>query len=206
MGVGMLRDDLQSLPGVELAEIDGDVAAPAGVRIRLSPGVDPGEIDGEIRRVLALHGLHQETQAGHAPSFDRKAPEPPLPTAEAGDPETHLEAEDEAVVEVLESVSITDGRDGIVVTAAIRGASVTARAAGSSTTAIDHAVVWAVADLAGADSMPVVCSLDERELAGTEVVTVVLEESGQRVVGSAVVEGTRAYAVGRAVWIALSSR
>ena len=41
VGVGTLRDDLLSVPGVEQAEIDGDSVAPAGVRVRLSPGVDP---------------------------------------------------------------------------------------------------------------------------------------------------------------------
>ena len=63
MGVGTLRDDLLSLPGVEQAEIDGDSVTPAGVRVRLSPGVDPAAIGDEIRRVLALHGLRQEIDA-----------------------------------------------------------------------------------------------------------------------------------------------
>jgi len=37
-------------------------------------------------------------------------------------------------------------------------------------------------------------------------VTVMVAESGDQLVGSAVVEGGRAYAVGRAAWAALSSR
>jgi hypothetical protein len=37
-------------------------------------------------------------------------------------------------------------------------------------------------------------------------VTVVIDEDGDRLVGSSIVEGGRAYAVGRAAWAALSSR
>jgi hypothetical protein len=79
------------------------------------------------------------------------------------------------------------------------------RAAGSSEAAIDQAVVLAVAELAGAASVPLICSIDDRDLAGTPVVTVVVEEDGRRLVGSAVMDGGRAYALGRAVWAALSA-
>jgi hypothetical protein len=92
------------------------------------------------------------------------------------------------------------------VTAGSASDEVSAVAAGSSVAAVDRAVVSAVAELAGAVSIPLICSLDERDLAETPVVTVVLEEDGRRLVGSAVVEGGRAYAVGRAVWTALSAR
>ena len=40
MAVGMLRDDLLSVPGVESAQLDGDAIAPTGVRVHLAPGVD----------------------------------------------------------------------------------------------------------------------------------------------------------------------
>ena len=45
-----------------------------------------------------------------------------------------------------------------------------------------------------------------RDTGGTSVVTVVIDEAGDRLVGSSIVEGGRAYAVGRAVWAALFSR
>ena len=213
MGVGTLRDDLLSLPGVEQAEIDGDPVTPAGVRVRLSPGVDPAAIGDEIRRVLALHGLRREIDAAPGPvrsevvstseaeivepldsddvprDREREVPEMPAPTDEG-----------------LELVSVAEGRDGITVTAVSPSDEVTAFTASSSEPAIDQAVVSAVAELAGAASLPLICSLDERDLAGTPVLTIVLEESGRRLVGSAVVEGGRAYAVGRAVWAALSAR
>ena len=213
MGVGTLRDDLLSLPGVEQAEIDGDSATPAGVRVRLSPGVDPAAIGEEIRRVLSMHGQRQENdvvsaaeqsaastprESGVAEPLDdgggvqRREPEGAQPAAPIG--------------EGLEWVSVTEGREGITVTAGAQSAKASGRTAGPSGPAIDQAVVSVVAELVGAASIPLVRSLDERELAGTPVVTIVLEESGRQLVGSAVVAGGRAYAVGRAVWTALSAR
>jgi hypothetical protein len=218
VGVGTLRDDLLSLPGVEQAEIDGDPITPAGVRVRLSPGVDPAAIGDEIRRVLTMHGLRQEPDSvsAHvtpdvetanvelsrdAEDEERSRPEQELPYGEAVVPEPLASEEDG-----LDWVSVTEGRDGIVVTAASLTHEAAAFAAGPSEAAIDQAVVSAVAELAGTVSLPLIRSLDQRELAGTPVVTVVLEESGLRLVGSALVEGGRAYAVGRAVWMALSGR
>ena len=213
MGVGTLRDDLLSLPGVEQAEIDGDSVAPAGVRVRLSPSVDPAVVGDEIRRVLALHGLRQGIDVAPDPvrsevvsASEPETAEPLDPDDEPRDREREVPETPALTDEGLEFVSVTEGRDGIMVTAVSPSDEVTAFTAGSSESAIDQAVVSAVAELAGAASLPLICSLDERDLAGTPVVTIVLEESGRRLVGSAVVEGGRAYAVGRAVWTALSAR
>ena len=60
--------------------------------------------------------------------------------------------------------------------------------------------------MAGATSIPLVRSVDVRDLGDTSVVTVVIDEDGDRLVGSSIVEGGRAYAVGRAAWAALLSR
>lgn len=213
MGVGMLRNELLSLPGVEQAEFDGDSAAPAGVRIRLSPGVDPAVIGEEIRRVLSVHGLRQEIDdAVRAPvagrsSLDERETEQSLePEVEIRDGKPYTSDLAIGLGAGLESVSVAEGHGGVAVTAVGRSVETTVRASGVSGPAVDQAVVSAVADLAGAAAPPLICSLDERELAGTPVVTIVIEANGQRLVGSAVVEGGRAYAVGRAVWAALSSR
>ena len=60
MAVGMLRDDLLSLPGVESALLDGDAMAPTGVHVHLAPDVDAAAVGDEIKRVLSLHGLRSE--------------------------------------------------------------------------------------------------------------------------------------------------
>ena len=156
VGVGMLRDDLLGLPGVEQAEIDGDSATPAGVRIRLSPGVDPAVIGDEVRRVLSLHGLRQEIDSAALP------PNPEGSSLSGRETEKSFEAGVEVggsqpgasdlvigIAGGLESVSVIEGHGGIAVTAVGPSAEATARAAGVSGPAIDQAVVSAVADLAG---------------------------------------------------------
>jgi hypothetical protein len=213
VGVGTLRDDLLSLPGVEQAEVDGDPITPAGVRVRLSPGVDPAAIGDEIRRVLSLHGLRRENDAvpsaeasDMVASDESEMAEPFNRDDELREREPNVAETPASIDDGLDWVSVTEGRDGITVTAGSRSAEVAARTAGFSEPAIDQAVVSVVAELAGAASVPLIRSLDERELAGTPVVTIVIEESGRQLVGSAVVEGGRSYAVGRAVWTALSAR
>jgi hypothetical protein len=210
VGVDILRDDLLSLPGIEQAEIDGDSTAPAGVRVRLAPGVDPVTIGDEIRRVLAMHGLHQETAGSPEPPEADTIPSSETEKVETVAPEDRVREPEVSVAGVeadktFDSVGVAEGRDGIIVTAVSSIDDVEVRAAGSSEAAIDQAVVLAVAELAGAASVPLICSIDDRDLAGTPVVTVVVEEDGRRLVGSAVMDGGRAYALGRAVWAALSA-
>jgi len=205
VAIGMLRGDLLSLPGVEHAELDGDPVAPAGIRVRLSQGADASAVAGEVRRVLAHHGLRPEA------SVTSEAPPPPVdgdePSIES--PFTQ-EADGPSVVVIarggLVSVGITEGSDGVVVTAIGHAGDVSVAAAGLSIPAIEQAIVLAVAELAGTATRPLVCSVDGRDLDGTSVVTVMIEESGERLVGSAIVRSGRAYAVGRAAWAALSSR
>lgn len=194
MAVGMLRDDLLSLPGVESAQLDGDSMAPTGVRVHLAPGVDAAVVGDEVQRVLSLHGLRSEVGEGAT----ARAPAPvPDEVAVVVQP---------SVGSALTSVRVTEGRDGVFVEALADGVTVSVRAAGSAGPAFDQAVVSAVAELAGATTSPLVRSVDLRDVGGTSVVTVVIDEAGDALVGSSIVNGGRAYAVGRAVWAAMSSR
>ncbi|MEN8112948.1 MAG: hypothetical protein ABFS21_01060 [Actinomycetota bacterium] len=208
MAVGLLRDDLLSLPGVEGADLDGDSTAPSGVRVRLAPGVDAAVVGDEVQRVLALHGLRSEVEVGPpappaaAPVSGDRADDRPTPAAleplsDAGARPEH---------DVLDAVSITEGRDGVVVEAHAGETHAHLTAAGPIGPALDQAIVSAVAELLGTRTDPLVHSVDSRDLDGVTVLTVVIEEAGERLVGSAAVEGGRAYALGRAVWAALSSR
>ena len=190
MAVGMLRDDLLSVPGVVSAQLDGDAMAPAGVRVHLSPGVDAASVGDEVQRVLSLHGLRSEVGV---------TPEVPAP----GDV---MAVDLPTTGPSLTSVRVTEGRDGVLVEALAGGVTVPVRAAGAAGPAFDQAVVSAVAELAGAATAPLIRSVDLRDIGGTSVVTVVIDEAGDQLVGSAIVEGGRAYAVGRAVWAALASR
>lgn len=219
MAVGLLRDDLLSLPGVESADLDGDSSAPSGVRVRLAPGVDPVVVGEEVQRVLALHGLRSELEVAPPttpPAPPTTPPAPPIAGVEIDDvPDAGIlppVAGDASVIpahalgEALDSLGVTEGIDGVVVEARAGETISRIRAAGSAGAAIDQAVVSAVAELLGTQSVPIIHSVEARDLEGVSVVTVVIEEAGERLVGSAVVDGGRPYGLGRAVWVALSSR
>ncbi len=62
MVASSLQDDLLGIPGVEGAEVDGSLDAPAGLRIRIAEGADQEAVGGAIRRVLSSHGLGTDTQ------------------------------------------------------------------------------------------------------------------------------------------------
>ncbi len=190
----MLRDDLLSLPGVESADLDGDELAPNGVRVRLAPGTDVGAVGEEVRRVLALHGLRSEVGVESMVGEDTAATVSTPAAAIDGPPLA------------LQSIRVEESRDGVVVEATAGDRTSEVRAAGRSDPALDQAVVGAVAAVAGARSVPLIRSVDVRDLGEARVVTVMIDEGGDRLVGSAVFDGGRAYAVGRAVWAALSSR
>ncbi|MEA3510859.1 MAG: hypothetical protein U9R51_05435 [Actinomycetota bacterium] len=190
MAVGTLRDDLLSVPGVAGAHLDGNAMAPNGVRVQLAPGVDAAVVGDEVQRVLSLHGLRSELSE-RVPDYDSIE----VPVAQAASPDVSLS-----------SVGVAEGRDGVVVEALADDVAVSVRAAGTSGPALDQAVVSAVAQLAGATSTPLIRSVDVHDIGGASVVTVVIDEDGERLVGSAIMEGGRAYALGRAVWAALFVR
>lgn len=189
MATGILKDDLLSIPGVESADLDGDVVAPDGVRVHLSPGVDASVVGDQVQRVLSLHGLRSGVGDTVAPESPREEAAPGRKGADA----------------MLNSVRVTEGRDGIVVEAVADGSKVAIRSAGAVGPAFDQAVVLAVAELAGASSIPLIRSVEIRDIGETSVATVVIDEGGKRLVGSSIVDGGRAYAVGRAVWAAIFS-
>jgi hypothetical protein len=188
--VGMLREDLLSVPGVERADLDGDAMSPAGVRVHLAEGVDAAVVGEEVQRVLSLHGLRSEVGQG---SLVRSPADSQAVRSAPAEP-------------TLTAVRVTEGRDGVTVEAVSGDLTVSVGAAGAAGPALDQAVVSAVVELAGATSIPLVRSVDVRDVGDTSVVTVVIDEDGDRLVGSSIVEGGRAYAVGRAAWAALSSR
>ncbi|RPI24458.1 MAG: hypothetical protein EHM57_02715 [Actinobacteria bacterium] len=100
MTVGSLRSELLGIPGIESAEIEGDVGAPSGVKVRLAPGADAVAVSEQVQRILAAHGLSSELspeeEAALAPLPERllvAAPEPAY-SDEAEDEEEEEEGEE----------------------------------------------------------------------------------------------------------------
>jgi hypothetical protein len=74
-----LRDQLLAIPGIDDAELEGDVAAPAGVRVRLTAGADPQSVGREVQRILAEHGMRSQVSDATAAAPAPPPPPPPPP-------------------------------------------------------------------------------------------------------------------------------
>jgi hypothetical protein len=199
VAANMLRDELLSVPGVESAVVEGDALTPQGVRVRLSAGVDATVVGEEVQRVLAAHGLRSEMAPPQPPSTE------PVSAASTSSPASGLltATRRPRVGETLAKVSVVEGRDGIIVRAETSRGRSADRAALASGDRLDDAVVAAVADLAGVLPMPVILSIDERDVEDTPVVTIVLEAGRDRYAGCSVIQGGRPFALGLATWMAL---
>jgi len=219
--VSSLRRDLLEIPGIQTAELEGDAAAPSGVRVQLSAGVDAQLVGEEVRRVLAAHGLRSEVgepAASPVVAISDRVPSVPMvqpdPLSAAADepavaPPVLVEtvpATEPHAPGILDAIAVEEGRDGVSVVARADDGRTRRRRARTGADGLDEAVVTAVAMLVDPEGpVPRIVSVGEREIEGTIVLTLVLEADGSVVVGSAVVSGGRPYAVGRAAWAALLS-
>jgi len=194
--VDLLRDELLSVPGVDSAVIEGEGLTPEGVRVRLAAGVDAAAVGEEVRRVLAAHGLRSEVSRTSAPITVE------APSMRSTNP---LRPERRAR-ETLATVSVVEGRDGITIRAETSSGRTADRAAWVSGERLDGAVVGAVSELAGVTPAPNILLIDDREVEGTPVVTIVVQDGRDRYAGSSVIEGGRPFALGQATWMALVIR
>lgn len=194
MTADLLRDELLRVPGVESADIEGDALTPQGVRVRLSAGVDAAAVGEEVQRVLAAHGLRSEMAPPDKPvsvqTLPELTPRSSLPRRQAD--------------ETLSKVAIVESNEGITVRAETDAGRVADRpAAGGGR--LDEAVVGAVSELAGVAPTPIILAIDDHDVEGIDVVSILVEAGRDRLAGSSVVEGGRPYALGRATWMALRS-
>lgn len=202
MAAESLRDELLALPGVAEVELDGEGGAPAGVRIRLAVGADPDRVGLEVQRVLAAHGMRSRVDDGEL------APAAPLPlVVPAPPPEEGAAHADPGRVGspgALGSVRVEESATAIEVTViAVDGRQATRRGPVSEE-GLAEAVIEAVGVLlVGAPAR--VIAVDWATAEGSRVVTVVLEApGGAKGAGAGLVRASRAYAVARAAWSALS--
>ncbi len=203
MGAQSLRDELLALPGVGEVELDGEGEAPAGVRIRLAADADADRVGLEVQRVLAAHGMRSRVDDSAV------APPPPLPLVVPAPP-----PEEEAVPAAsapggdsagLQSVRVEESASSVAVTVAATDGRQVTRDAGWSEEAMATAAIDAVGLLLQG-APPRVVVIDWIEANGSRVVTVVLDSAGGvRGAGAAVVRVSRAFAVARAAWSALTT-
>ncbi len=200
MAAQSLRDELLALPGVAEVELDGEGSAPAGVRIRLAVDADPDGVGLEVQRVLAAHGMRSRVDGSAV------AP-PPLPLAVPAPPPEEVATPATAVglPATLQSVRIEESASAVAVTVTAGDGRQVTRDAEWSEEGMAAAAIEAVGLLLQG-TLPRVLAVDWLEANGSRVVTVVLDSAaGVRGAGAAVVRVSRAFAVARAAWSALTT-
>jgi hypothetical protein len=208
-------------------ELDGEAGAPAGVRIRLAADADPERVGLEVQRVLAEHGMRSRVDdsavsppplplvtPGMAPA-EGPAPEVEAPLVEeaptAGEvvaPETPAPAQEAArpaaPPAVLDWVRVDEKATGVEVTVAAADGRQATRGGAATEAGLAAAVIEAVG-LVLVGAPPRVIAIEWAAANGSQVVTVVLEApGGAKGAGAGMVRASRAFAVARGAWSALT--
>ena len=198
-----LQEELLAVPGIAGAEVDEDGGV-AGVRVQLAEGADAETIGIEVRRILVEHGMRptvgDEDQSGFGPP-----PPPGAPGSVVSFPlvgEHAVVLREESAVRRLESVAVEETPDGVAVLVRSTDGTRSVRALDAAGSDLDEAVVAAVAELSGHRNVEL-AGCQESQIAGHEVVVVLLAVGDRKVTGSAVQRAGRAYAMAHATWSAL---
>jgi hypothetical protein len=132
--------------------------------------------------------------------------EPPSDEADEIEDQEEVEEPAEPTAAGLASVSVTEDADGIVVTVSSQDGRTASRRAQGGATGVDRATATATSELVSRGAGRLV-GVDEWNAEGSAVMTVLVEDAeGRRRAGATTVEGSRAYAVARAVWVAFSGQ
>ena len=205
MAADSLRDELLALPGVAEVELDGEAGAPAGVRIRLAVDADPDRVGLEVQRVLAAHGMRSRVDGSAV------APPPPLPAMTPAPPPQDLPPpapawpRPEPAPAGLQSVRVEESGAAVEVTVSAADGRRATRQGAPTEEGLAAAVIEAVGMLL-VGGLPRVISVDWATANGSRVVTVVLEApDGTKGAGAGLVRASRAFAIARAAWSALSA-
>jgi hypothetical protein len=205
----MIAEDLRSavvaVPGVAYAEVvlrDGAIPV---VRVWTDGSRADGVVHTDVSDILAIHGYLRPRQGadrtalearindsaeriGAAPlGASRVIPLPPTPPS-------------------LAKLVIEENGDSVIAIASDSSGRTASAVVGEGPDAFLTAVTAAVADLRGVRPSPVLVGIEDRFVAGVDVISVLIENGlGERYAGAAVVRGGRPYTVGRAVDAALAN-
>lgn len=161
-------------PVVEVPEVEVDAVAPV-------PTHEEEAVDPEEPELVADDAA--DTTIAEAPAEDEPSGVAPEAIAGVG--------VDEDVTHVHVTVKSSNGRSA-------------SRTVPATPHGFDDAAAQATVELAAPDTMPRVIAIVDGSIEGAAIVTVMLEGvAGRRFAGSAVIQGSRAYAVARATWAAL---
>lgn len=198
-----IEESLLAVPGVEQAHVRVSDTGPAGVRIVLADDSDRLSVADSVRELFSERGLSVQ-MAGNLDVPD----EPDAPDAPASIADSVVPAQGDLPGAL--AVAVSEGVDHCDVAVRIQGEGAESRRAvrrsSVGVVAIREAIVDALAEVTGRTGIrPSIMSVDERDVAGVAVLTVVLSVGGAAGVGSAVVRATRFHAFGSAARAAMAT-
>jgi hypothetical protein len=194
-----LRDAVHAVPGVATVEVAlRDDQTPV-VRVWTDGSRDDAVVRNDVADVIAIHGFGNGTahkgQALRARIGENLGSMLPAESADRVEP----------TVSLAKLIIEENGDDVVAVASDASGRSARAHV-GEGADAFLIAVTDAVAALRGVTPSPLLVSVEDRFVAGVDVVSVLIENGvGERFAGAAVVRGGRPFSVGRAVDAALGN-
>lgn len=199
MTVDDLRDAVHAVPGVATVEVAlRDDQTPV-VRVWTDGSRDDAAVRNDVADVIAIHGFGNGTahkgQALRARIGENLGSMLPAESTDRVEP----------TVSLAKLIIEENGDDVVAVASDASGRSARAHV-GEGADAFLIAVTDAVAALRGVTPSPLLVSVEDRFVAGVDVVSVLIETGvGERFAGAAVVRGGRPFSVGRAVDAALGN-
>jgi len=207
MTVEDLRDAVVAVPGVAYAEVAlRDDDAPV-VRVWTDGSRDDVVVRSDVTDVIAIHGYGSGRLATSRAALEVRIADTigGLPAAGLGNQADRPMALPASAPGLAKLVIEETG--GMVVAVASDSSGRSARShVGEGDDAFLTAVTDAVSELRGVTPTPALLSVEDRFVAGVDVISVLIENAvGERYAGAAVVRGGRPFTVGRAVDAALAN-
>ena len=200
-----LRDAVDAVPGVDTVEVTlRDDRTPV-VRVWTDGSRGDAAVQRDVADVIAIHGFSGGLSPGRDELGERIGHDiDSLLAADAGTTVIGA-AGDEPMVNLVKLV-IEENGDAVVAVASDASGRSSRASVGEGADAFLIAVTDAVASLRGVNPAPLLVSVEDRFVAGVDVVSVLIETGvGERFAGAAVVRGGRPFSVGRAVDAALAN-
>lgn len=200
-----LRDAVDAVPGVATVEVTlRDDRSPV-VRVWTDGSRGDAAVQRDVADVIAIHGFSGRLSSDRDELSERIGHDiDSLLAADAGTTAIGV-AGDEPTVNLAKLV-IEENGDAVVAVASDTSGRSARASVGEGADAFLIAVTDAVASLRGVSPAPLLVSVEDRFVAGVDVVSVLIETGvGERFAGAAVVRGGRPFSVGRAVDAALAN-
>ncbi len=190
-----------AVPGVASVEVALRQDDMPVVRVWTDESRNDSEIHNDVTDVIAIHGYGSGTLETGRAALEARITD----TVGSMLPDDVGRGPMRPIGVGLAKLSIEETGDAVVAVASDASGRTARADVGDGADAFLLAVTNAVAALRGFTPAPMLVSVEDRFIAGVDVVSVLIETNGERYAGAAVVRGGRPFSVGRAIDAALAT-